>query len=373
MQKLARLLKRFHLFDEVFEEDLIGLAKYVEVIKPGAGDYIIYEGKFANKVFFLDAGNADVFKQIGARQVRIDTLQPGDYFGEIGIVLNCPATATVRAREGVVLFAIPAEIFKKFIERHRSVFFKIFKTTTERLSSTNILQLRHLIDELSFFYNKFLDVQKIWYFLPMELVLHTLRGELTKAKEGRLENISVMFLDLRHYTFFAEIHTPVEVLQTLNAILGEIAQIVIRHNGSIDKFIGDGLLAIFSAEESATKNAANALSSALESVRFLKEFNLRRYRTLEEEFYTGIGINSGPAVLGNVGIENMMMNFTAIGDTVNVAARICSMTGNNSIAFTESTHRLIYRRLKGLNVEKVENVELRGRKEPVTIYRIVNL
>lgn len=363
-------LKAFSLFQDISEDDLKNLSRHLQVLTPETGDYIIHEGKPPKNVYFLESGNADVFKQIGHRLVRIDTLHPGDYFGEIGIILNSPATATVRARENVTLLAIPAEVFRRFIEAHRSVFFNIFKTATERLSSTNILQLRHLIDELGFFYSKFLDVQKIWYFLPVDLVAGTLRGELSQVKEGRLEKLTVMFLDLRHYTFFAEIHRPKEVLLTLNEILGNIAQIVIRNNGTVDKFVGDGLMALFSAGATPGSDAKNAVKASCEALKFLQAYNRKRFRTLEEEFYMGIGLNSGEVVVGSIGVENMMMNYTAVGDIVNVAARLCSLVGNNTISLTDSTYKLVYRSLRGMKVTSLGKIELRGRREPVEVYQI---
>jgi class 3 adenylate cyclase len=311
-----------------------------------------------------------VFKQIGKRMVRINTMGPGDYFGEIAMVLNCPPTATVRARDGVTLLSIPEDVFMGFIHRHKNVFFKIFKTATERLSSTNILQLRHLIDELDFYYQKFLDVQKIWYFLPAELVGRTLRGELDEVRKGYMRRVTILFLDLRHYTFFAEIRDPEAVLSTLNEMFYEVTRIITRNDGNVDKFIGDGLMAVFESDTTERKNAANALEASVEIMKFMKDFNSSRYRKHQEEFYLGIGLNSGEVVFGNVGVENLMMNFTAIGDVVNVAARLASHEQNNLIALSEDTYKLVYRKLKPYTVSKQEEVELRGRREPVTYYHL---
>ncbi len=366
----VKRIRQFDLFDDVPNEDLSGLLKHVVSENPAVGDYIIHEGKFMRRVFLLERGLVDVFKQIGNRMVRINTLGPGDYFGEIGSVLNCPATATVRAREDVTVLSIDEENFQNFIRRHKTVFFRIFKTATERLSSTNILQLRHLIDELDFYYQKFLDVQKIWYFLPAELVARTLRGEMDDIQKGIVRDVTVLFLDLRHYTFFAEVHAPETVLGTLNDIFTEVTRVVTRNDGNVDKFIGDGLMAVFSSETTPSKNAANALEASIEIMRFLRTYNINRYRNHEEEFYLGIGLNSGKVVFGNIGVENMMMNYTAIGDVVNVASRICSHEKNNTVAITDATYKLVYRKVKNMELSKQEQVELRGRREPVTFYHV---
>jgi len=363
-------IKAFDLFEDISDEDAAELLKHLEVEEPAVGDYIIHEGRVPGKVFFIESGEMDVFKQMGRRMVRINTMGPGDYCGEISIILNCPATATVRAREKVRLLVFPGEVFRQFIERHKAVFFRIFKTTTERLSTTDIIQLRHFIDEFDFFYRKFLDVQRIWYFLPSELVARTLRGEMEEIEGGVLREVTVLFLDLRHYTFFAEVRRPEKVLSTLNEIFSQITNIITRNNGNVDKFLGDGLMAVFGNQTTPRKNAQNALAAAIESMEFLQRFNRDRYRRHEEEFYMGIGLNSGEAVFGNVGVENMMMNYTAIGDTVNVAARLCSLEGNNTVNLTEATYKLTYRKLKNFRVEKQKALKLRGRRDPVTVYQV---
>ncbi len=368
--KDIKRIKQFDLFEDVSDEDLAGFTKHLEITEPAVGDYIIHEGKFTHRVFFLERGLVDVFKQIGNRMVRINTLGPGDYFGEIGLVLKCPATATVRAREDVVLLSIAEGAFQDFIQRHKNVFFHIFKTATERMSSTNILQLRHLIDELDFYYHKFLDVQKIWYFLPAELVARTLRGEMEEVQKGYAEDVTILFLDLRHYTFFAEVRDPGVVLSTINEVFEEITRIITRNDGNVDKFIGDGLMAVFKGAGTARKDAGNALEASVEIMHFLHAYNAQRYRQREEEFYLGIGLNSGTVVFGNVGVENMMMNYTAIGDVVNVAARLASHEKNNKIALTEATYKLVYRKLRGFDVSRSEDVQLHGRREPVTFYSI---
>jgi len=129
-------------------------------------------------------------------------------------------------------------------------------------------------------------------------------------------------------------------------------------------------MAIFESDTTVRKNAANALDASVEIMQFMRTFNSSRYRQHEEEFYLGIGLDSGEVVFGNVGVENMMMNYTAIGDVVNVASRLSSHEQNNVIALSESTYKLIYRKLKNYKLSKQEEVELRGRREPVTFYHL---
>ena len=129
-------------------------------------------------------------------------------------------------------------------------------------------------------------------------------------------------------------------------------------------------MAIFESDTTVRKNASNALDASVEIMQFMRTFNSTRYRQHEEEFYLGIGLDSGEVVFGNVGVENMMMNYTAIGDVVNVSARLSSHEQNNVIALSESTYKLIYRKLKNYKLSKQEEVELRGRREPVTFYHL---
>ncbi|HEY4492280.1 MAG TPA: adenylate/guanylate cyclase domain-containing protein, partial [Acidobacteriota bacterium] len=275
----------------------------VNVVAPAEGEYIIHEGQQGKNIYFIYRGKADVFKSVGTRRIKITSLARGDFFGEIGIILNSPATATVRARQDLILFEVSGEVLIDFMDRYSSIFYRIFKISTERLSNNNLFQIRQMIEEIDFFYKRFTNVQEIWHFLPSDLVVHALRGNLSVIEDARQEHLSVLFLDIRHYTIFAEAHDPNLVMQELNRMLGKFSRVISQHRGSVDKFTGDGLMAVFRRDSGKRANAANAVRAAITIMKELREINRERARWLAEEFYIGIGIDSGNVMFGNVGVR----------------------------------------------------------------------
>ncbi len=367
---IARELLAFDIFRDLTGEDLRDLVEKVEIITPPDGEYIIHENQPSKRIYFIYRGKADVFKSIGPRRVKIASLGRGDFFGEIGIILGCPATATVRASQDLVLFTVKGEVLLDFADRYSSIFYRIFKISTERLSQNSLFQIKQMLEELDFFYKRFMNVQDIWHFLPSELVVHALRGDSDSIERAHQEFLTVLFLDIRHYTIFTEAHEPNLVLGELNRMMSRFSKVISRHRGQVDKFLGDGLMAIFRRESGKRANAVNAVSAALAIMNELREINRERARWLEEEFYIGIGINSGNVVFGNVGIPGQVMNSTVIGDTVNVASRLASFERNNRIIISEETYKLAKPELKGVVFSPKEEVELPGRLKHATVLRI---
>lgn len=367
---IARELLKFEIFHDLTGADMRDFVGKVEVVTPEDGEYIIHEGQKSNKIYFIYHGKADVFKSVAARNLKIATLGRGDFFGEIGIILRCDATATVRANRDLILFEVDGTVLLDFVDRYSSIFYRIFRISSERLSHNNLIQIRQLLEELEFYYKRFMNVQDIWHFLPSDLVVQALQGNIESIKKAHREWLTVLFLDIRHYTLYAETLDPDLVLTEVNNLLGKFAKVISRNRGSVDKFLGDGLMAVFKRESGKKKNAANAVRAALDIMNELREVNQERSRWLVEEFYIGIGINSGKATYGNVGVPEQIMNSTVIGDTVNVAGRLANFEKNNRIILTQETYRLAKSELKGVSFTKKDTVSLHGRIKPVTVYRI---
>ena len=183
---IARELLTFEIFEDLTGDDLRDLVTKVKVLTPPDGEYILHEGQPSTRIYFIYHGRADVFKSVGPRRIKIASLARGEFFGEIGIILQCPATATVRAKSDLVLFAVDGDVLLDFVDRYSSIFYRIFKTSSERLSNNNLFQLRNLVDELDFYFKRFMNVQDIWHFLPSDLVVHALKGDtsaITKARQ----------------------------------------------------------------------------------------------------------------------------------------------------------------------------------------------
>ncbi len=332
---IARELLNIDIFQDLTGEDLRDLVEKVRIVAPTEGEYIIHEGQSGENIYFIYKGKADVFKSVGTRRIKIASLSRGDFFGEIGIILNSNATATVRARQDLIIFAVSGNVLLDFMDRYTSIFYRIFKISTERLSNNNLFQIRQMLEEIEFFYKRLTNVQEIWHFLPSDLVVQALRGDLQSLEHAKREFLSVLFLDIRHYTMFAEAHDPDLVLYELNRMLGRFSRVISRFRGSVDKFTGDGLMAVFRRDSGKKANAVNAVRAALSIMRELREINRDRSRWLAEEFYVGIGIDSGYVMFGNVGVAGQVMNSTVIGDTVNVASRLANFEKNNRIIITQ--------------------------------------
>jgi adenylate cyclase len=182
---------------------------------------------------------------------------------------------------------------------------------------------------------------------------------------GEKREVTVLFADLRNFTSLAESLPAEAVVNVLNGVLGPLAEAVLTCGGTLDKFLGDGLMAVFGAPVRRADDALRAVQAAgmmMESVDALNEKNRGGQ---VGPLLLGIGINSGPAVVGTVGSEKRT-EYTCIGDTVNVAARLCAVAGGREILAGARTQELA----KGnCRFEPLEPVQLKGKSHPVPVFR----
>lgn len=184
---------------------------------------------------------------------------------------------------------------------------------------------------------------------------------------GKSKDISCMFIDIRGFTKISQSYPSEVVLDILNRFFAMVQKVVIKHNGMIDKFLGDGVLVTWGTTGDIGKHAELAVSASLE---LLKESELLSKQFTENslpQLDIGIGINSGAALVGNVGSEERM-EFTAIGPTVNLASRLEGLckTYKSRIVISDS----VLARLEHLDMSKwknIEGVEIRGIDRPVRI------
>ena len=185
-------------------------------------------------------------------------------------------------------------------------------------------------------------------------------GELL---EGEQVEATILFVDIRNFTAFAENASAREAVAHLNDFFGLVVPCVIEARGHANKFIGDGLLAVFGAPDRHDDHADCALAAAER----IAELVCERYG---DEIRIGIGINSGPVVVGTVG-GGGRLEFTVIGDPVNVAARVEEATREigDTILVTESTRALLSERSRG-RLEERGSIPLKGKSEPVPLYAL---
>jgi class 3 adenylate cyclase len=182
-------------------------------------------------------------------------------------------------------------------------------------------------------------------------------GELL---EGEEREATLMFVDVRDFTSFAERASAREAVAQLNDFFGLVVPIVMAHGGHANKFIGDGLLAVFGAPERQPDHADRALAAAREIVGAVAV----RY---DGGLRIGVGVNSGPVIAGSIG-GGGRLEFTVIGDPVNVAARVENATRElgDTVLITEATRCLLAD--GGASLEPRGSVSLRGKADPIPVY-----
>jgi len=209
-------------------------------------------------------------------------------------------------------------------------------------------------------------------FLPESIVDEMLVRANGDIRLGGVRLVgTVLFTDLRGFTAFAEQTPPDRVIEVLNRFLGEMSDAVLDNGGTLVSYLGDGLLAVFGAPVECDDHADRALAAAREMFQLrLPRFNdwLRDTNGDGGGFAMGIGISSGPLMSGNVGSERRL-EYTAIGDTVNTAARIEAHTkeGSHTVLVSDSTHELLTRQ-DGLVA--VGEITLRGKTTPTRLWRL---
>lgn len=178
--------------------------------------------------------------------------------------------------------------------------------------------------------------------------------------EGEEAEVTVLFVDIREFTAFAERASAAEVVTELNAFYERVVPVLVRHGGHANKFVGDGLLGLFGAPEHLPDHADRGVAAALEIAAVVRRAYGGRLRI-------GIGVNSGQVVAGTIG-GGGRVEFTVIGDTVNTAARVEALTRetDDTILITEATRALLQRDHGGF--AERGTVALRGRSEPVRVH-----
>ena len=198
-------------------------------------------------------------------------------------------------------------------------------------------------------------------------VVEQLLNDDTKLKlGGERKDITVLFSDLRGFTSMSEKMTPEEVVTTLNEYFTEMIGIIFRNGGTLDKIVGDELMAVFGTPISAPDDTIRAVKAAIEMRDKLKEFNSGRDKKGFTELKMGIGINSGIAVSGNIGSPERM-DFTVIGDTVNLGARLCSHAKHDEIIISSS----VYGKIKTqFAIESLEPIQVKGKEKLVDVWNV---
>lgn len=186
---------------------------------------------------------------------------------------------------------------------------------------------------------------------------------------GELREVSILMSDLRGFTPMSERSSPEQIVALLNRYLGRMTEVIERHGGTIDEFIGDAILVIFGAPLPMADHARRAVACALDMQLAMQEFNEESRGLGMTEMQQGIAVNTGEVVVGNIGCASRM-KYGVVGSPVNITARIQSFTLGNQVLISERT----LRELQGqARVDGHLRVKVKGVDEPVCIYEIGGL
>lgn len=201
--------------------------------------------------------------------------------------------------------------------------------------------------------------------LPAEA---TAAAGFTRASQlqGREQNVAVLFADLRAFTEFSEHKLPYDVVFVLNQYFNAMGHAIERSGGRLDKFIGDGVMALFGLDKSPEEGCRDALNGARAMAAALDELNRTLAGELDEPLRMGMGLHIGPVIVGEMGY-NRATTLTAIGDTVNTASRLEAMTKDYGAQLVVS--RRVARRA-GVNLDAFprHRIDVRGRSRPMLVY-----
>ena len=188
----------------------------------------------------------------------------------------------------------------------------------------------------------------------------------TKAGKGSKEIVTVLFSDVRGFTSLSENLPPEQVVEILNFYFAKMTEAVHNHNGTIDKFIGDAIMAIWGAPVKSDSHAIDAVNAAMEMIQKLKEVNAWLEEKNLPPLKIGVGINTGEAILGSVGSE-LKADYTVIGDTVNLASRLEGVTKQYDceIIVSESTKKSLKDRIP---CQVVDMIKVKGKEQALKIY-----
>ncbi|MEM1534925.1 MAG: adenylate/guanylate cyclase domain-containing protein [Candidatus Pacearchaeota archaeon] len=257
----------------------------------------------------------------------------------------------------------------------------VYPGFTLLLSLISLTAASYLIEEK----NK-KEIARIFGHYVSESVAKRIIEHAEKSKEaikGEEKEITVLFTDIRGFTSFSEKLEPREVVAILNRYLTIMANAIIKYEGTLDKYTGDGLMAFFNAPIQQEDHEILALKAAIEILKQVKKIKVKRLEGLGqrqriERLYCGIGINTGKAVIGNIG-SKQRHDFTAIGDTVNTAARLCGIAKKNEIIISKATYLKIKDKIKEIKrevgvarikIKKMPAVKLKGKTKPLEIYLV---
>jgi adenylate cyclase len=203
--------------------------------------------------------------------------------------------------------------------------------------------------------------------LSPNLVDQIVQGKLQLEKGGALSEITMLFSDIRGFTSMSESRAPQDIVRMLNEYFELMVDVIFKYEGTLDKFVGDEIVALFGAPVARPQAELKAVQCALDMMKVLSEFNRTRLSEGLHEIKIGIGINTGMVVTGAIG-SSRALQYTAIGDAVNTASRLCSVAEPGQIILSEATYRKVQSEVAAIPLPPVR---VKGKTDELRVYNAV--
>jgi class 3 adenylate cyclase len=212
-------------------------------------------------------------------------------------------------------------------------------------------------------------IGKLKKYLPTKTINRMIESDSSLSMKGELEVCSVLFVDICNFSEITSPLNPVQKVAFLNEYFTFMSKIVMTYNGNVNKFIGDGLMAVFGAPG---KTPNHALEAALAALEMKKQINVLAKKFAGKFSVNGfnlrVGINTGLVTYGNVG-SPQRMDFTVIGDNVNIASRLEEKAPDGGILISRSTYENIYSKIK---VTPAQKIKVKGKSDLIEVYELID-
>jgi len=204
-------------------------------------------------------------------------------------------------------------------------------------------------------------------YVPAEIIDEVLRTKGEQLLVGKKQVTTILFSDIRSFTTISEKLSAEELVKSLNTYFNIMVNVIIEHKGTIDKFIGDAIMAIFGAPVKHEDDPLEAVLTGLNMIKNLHSFNKKQIALNRPPFKIGVGINTGEVVVGNIG-STQKLDYTCIGDAVNLASRLEGLTKMYGIPIIIS--QFTYEETKTqIDARELDSVRVKGKLKPVKIYQ----
>jgi adenylate cyclase len=203
--------------------------------------------------------------------------------------------------------------------------------------------------------------------LSPQIAQQVIEGKVEIKKGGEARNTTVLFSDIRGFTAMSERAAPQVIVDMLNEYFELMVEVIFKYEGTLDKFVGDEIMALFGAPVSHPDDPARAVRTALEMKQVLSQLNAVRRHRGDPELAIGIGINTGEVVAGYLG-SSKALEYTVIGDTVNTGARLCSLAKGGEIIISHSTYEQV---ADLFDVVELPPTPVKGKSQALRIYNVI--